>query len=480
MQLQLKGPQDRYLQDSEFSHFTTHYKRPSRFALEQVEQVFPRGFVLGTRTVVDIPLAADALGGTSIELKLPVIPGAAAEDVWRPSIGYVLLRRIRIWLNETMIVDQERLWLDVADKLLETPGKRWARQSLVEGSNEPGTPLSLAQSHTILVPLRLPWSLNNFFPLVSMPGMQMSMELELESFENAMVLSSEARQEAPSGRVRSASYHSPTTIVVTFQASLSASTLTLEASNGTVVASAPVEAGATSVAVAISAPWVAVWAVCDGDRRRVVASRPVFPAATPELQAKVIFDMAFLERDERYTLLNTPITWTFQTQVDMEAKTYKESLGVDGSMHRIFLKTVKVDLSEINYPVRALVWLVYPENFGASGGYFSYVAQPFENCQLYLNNQELTLQRPGKHFELLAAYTAGTRCEAQGIFVHSFALDLPSPQFSGSVGFDKARQPFLIVNLTDSMAQERAVVKVFAIVRRSLILYKGRARFVTL
>ena len=480
LQLAFKGPQDAYLYGDDFSHVytpITTFKRATRAALEVVERVFPRGFILGKLNAVDIPLGPDVLGATTLEIRLPRIPGASPLDTWAPSIGYALLRRIRVYLNETTLVDKERLWCDLSDKLFVPPSKRWARDT----SN-----LSLTEPHTIHVDLHMPWSKTNFFPTVALPGVSMILEIDTERFDNCIVLSTAARADAVTGRIRNAIYQTTaaqTFVIVHLFAPDAPTTLTIRAGT-TILQTADVAEGATSVTLSLSSstiPLDGVEVVCDGDSRRVLLPSPVFPAAVPELNVLALFECAFLDVDERHAFLRSRTVWMYETAVDMEAKSYRENVSVEGVTDRVALSTLKINLSELNHPVRALVWVVYPETYSPAN-YFQYVKNGIVSGCLFGQNQQMTLRRPAKHYQLCLKHGNGRVVSAaDGIHLLSFAMDLTQHgALSGSLAFDKIRQPFLEIALAPDLAATPHVVKVFAIVRRVLMLYKGRAQFVTL
>jgi hypothetical protein len=446
-----------------------------------VQEVFPRGFVLGQRVTVDIPLKGDMLGPVTLELRLPRIPQAADDDLWAPSIGYALLRHVRVWLNDTMLMDHERLWFDIRDQLFESPSRRAALQDLLGGRR------SLTQDHLLLVPVHLPWSsFDTYFPLVALPGVRITMDIDTESYEKCLVLSTEARADATSGRIKNATYTAPSTVVVTLFAAASQSTLDIllaDDLDATPVATGTVLAGVTTVALTVPVPLPAggLVARCDGEVRRIVAPIPAFPGPTPELRGYALFDTVYLDRDEAYALIRSRHVYIYDTVLDMEAKTYRDVYAMNGPNTTTFLPTVKVDLSEINYPTRALVWVAYTEADAADpASYFRYVTDGLKTCRLSTNAQDIAFERPAAKYELVSTLKAGRRVASRpsGIYIHSWALDLGDIQPSGALTFAPARNPMLIATLNDSFIGTPAVVKVFAIVRRVLALYKGRAQFV--
>jgi hypothetical protein len=402
-----------------------------------------------------------------LELRLPAIPGAAVEDTWVANIGHVLLRRVKVWLNETLLSDHERLWYDLHEKLFVPPHLHEFLQT---------HPLSLATSHTIIVPLKLPWSLSNFFPLVAMPGVSMTMEVDAESFQNC--ISIVPRVDAVTGDIIRATFRTSTLVVLTLLVSASSRTVTLR-DHQTTKYTVSVPAGTTGVNISLATPWEVTEAVCNSAVRRITADTLAFPARNDELDVRCLFEYAILDVEERRSILRDRLVWQFDTVVDMEAKTYKETLSMDGSIGRMSLPTAKINLTELNLPVRGLVWVVYDENYGRD--YFTYDPTAIESAQLHANNTELTARLPGAYFQLMTRVSRAGICATglDGVHYLPLCLHPTTLQSSGALGFDRAKQPYLDV-VFSATKPLRGVVKVFAIVRRVLQLHKGHAAFLTM
>lgn len=476
LQLLAVGPQDVYLTSMNGpSHWNTRFRRPTRFALELVQHPFPNGFLLGKTNKTDIPLAGDCLGTVALEIRLPRIPGADLRDTWVPKIGYVLLRRIKVFLNETLLSDQERLWYDLHDRLfLKSPHLQGVHELVGH------EPLTLTKDHTLLVPLKMPWNLRRFFPTVAMPGVAMSMEIETETFDKC--ISMVPRTSATTGTIAAATFISPTLVRIgVLEAAATTPVVLLLADNGEVRYTLLVPPGAWEVTQELAHPWEVVHAVCGETNRRILAPTLAFPSQRQEVHVSSLFEVAFLDTEERHAFLRDPVYWSFETVVDMEAKTYRESLSTDGQIARVGVPSVKVDLSEVNMPVRGLVWVVYLENYDQA--YFTYEPHALDTCQVCANNQQLLTRMPAAYFQLFTRFVRGSvgAHGRDGVHLASFCMDLGNPQPSGALGFDKAKQPYLDVTFTEAYTRQNpmGVVKVFAVVRRLLQLHKGGAAFVT-
>jgi len=84
-----------------------------------------------------------------LEITLPAVPTAPAGATWNKCIGYTLLRRTRLMLNDQELHNIERLWLDLYD-MLYTRASHDAGLDRMVGR----TPLSMHTSHILHIPLR--------------------------------------------------------------------------------------------------------------------------------------------------------------------------------------------------------------------------------------------------------------------------------------------------------------------------------------
>ena len=471
LQLAAVGPQDLYITSSSsgVTPWTTVFKRPTPFALDVVETPFANAFIMGRRNRTDVPTSGDCLGGITLELRLPRIPGAIPGDTWVPAIGYALLRRVRVWLNDTLLSDTERLWYDLHDRLFETKDT-----AAMLGS---GAPLSLAQPHVVHVPLKLPWHRGNWFPLVAAFGGRMTLDIEAEAF--AACIRPVPRVDASSSDLRRATYLTPTLVRVDLVPSPAPRTLTLVSASGAEVAIRAILPGVAGVTVSLGAPWAAAEARCGAGAVPVGAATLQFPGRPEELDVRCLFEVAFLDSPERFGIRRARALFHCDTAVDMEAATYKEMVDADGRVARVGLTTAQIDLSELNFPVRALVWVVYDAAFQ---NMFQYHVDALRSCRVFANNQEIVGPQPGAYFQLMTKQAQGRVAPARdGVHFLPFSLDVGSLQPSGALALDRAKQPFLEVTLTDTFraTAPKATVKVFAIVRRLLVVYNGSAVFLT-
>lgn len=186
------GPQDQYLYTLDkpgCNHFTKpFYIKTTRGALEVKEQQFSP-FLFDTINRVEVHRQGDLLGDVMLEITLPVIPGATQNDYWRENIGYILIKHVRLLLNDTELNSTERLYYDLYERIYETESTRRAIRDMI-GGDQPNT-LRLTRQHIIIIPLKLFTSKRRggnqtFMPLISTPGSALYLEIETESFINCV------------------------------------------------------------------------------------------------------------------------------------------------------------------------------------------------------------------------------------------------------------------------------------------------------
>jgi hypothetical protein len=193
LQLNALGEQDNAMYDllGEGSNpFTADtFVKSTAGAVEQKEESF-QTFTLGQTNNILLDRRGDMLGGVALEIKLPALANAGINDYWKENIGYILLRKIRLFLNDAELESSERLWYHIYDNLFLPDNIREGVLSMI-GGNGPNT-LRLSQEHIILVPLKLFHCKRHgqrqvFLPMITYyKGSTLSIEIETESFENSI------------------------------------------------------------------------------------------------------------------------------------------------------------------------------------------------------------------------------------------------------------------------------------------------------
>jgi len=395
-QLASVGPQDDYIRSTScgegeavFAPFRGfEYSRVTRHATEDVEVHFDgNGLVLGKLNSVVIPRGGDMLGNVTLEIRLPVVPGARPEDLWCDAIGYVLLRRVRVRIDDVIISDSERLWYDISDRLFLSAARTRGVDEMI-GRNRA---LSLTEPHVLYVPLKVFSGKNhhatqNFMPLLASPGTSISLEVDVERFENC---------------VRSFAGNSES--------------------------QSPLSLSVTALA-----------------------------------------QYVYLEDTERERMINRQRDILIETEQDVEAPSFMIS-----GESKVPLEAVKLDLSEVNYPVKALVWVAYDSSALSTKQYFRYSDQIASSILLLDGTERYNLADDGTT-NLLETYYRGRNCVSDSLHAYSFALDFASWQPSGHLTFGEVRKPVLQVHFKQKTAS--LVVKCFVVGYRYLSFEKGRVR----
>jgi hypothetical protein len=171
IQLAAVGPQDLYLR-GRWSLFRHVYKRASRFAQWTDQVDIP--YVPGQRTSVDVPKSGDVLGDVWLRISLPAVPAAPAGATWTKTVGYMLLRRVRLVLDAIEIHNYERLWYDIADTLEHRPQ---GYDAMIGRDPVP----TMRAAHELFVPLRFLTEKVLGFPLIAIPRASLKIDIEWEA-----------------------------------------------------------------------------------------------------------------------------------------------------------------------------------------------------------------------------------------------------------------------------------------------------------
>jgi hypothetical protein len=121
---------------------------------------------------------------------------AFRNDEWRSRLGYVFMRRVRFIVDDLVIHDQERLWYDLSDQLALAEGHAAGLDDML------GVGLSMAQEHTVLVPLKFlscksHGNRQTFFPVILVPNCRVRVEFDAEAFSQCIPLTFVVRPTPP-------------------------------------------------------------------------------------------------------------------------------------------------------------------------------------------------------------------------------------------------------------------------------------------
>lgn len=148
LQLLAVGPQNVFLDvNPEMSFFKPPpFKRHTASATECVEQGVD--VVLGRTTSIKIWRRGHMLGDVLLQVRLPNL--GVAGGAWVDAVGYVLMSRARLIVDEVVIHDHERLWYDLVDRLFEPHGRRAAIDAMIGR----GATLPTDREHTVFLPFK--------------------------------------------------------------------------------------------------------------------------------------------------------------------------------------------------------------------------------------------------------------------------------------------------------------------------------------
>ena len=176
LQLAAVGLQDLEMRGS-FTPFAIAYRRATRFAAWTED--FGMDYTPGRRSQVDIPKSGDMLGDMYLQITLPAVASAPPGATWCPLVGYTLLRRVRLLLNDQEIHNFERLWYDIQDSLYTSAGHARGLDSMVGR-----TPLPMAVGHILHVPLKMltcrPGASRAGLPLQAIPRALLRLDVDWE------------------------------------------------------------------------------------------------------------------------------------------------------------------------------------------------------------------------------------------------------------------------------------------------------------
>ena len=152
-------------------------RRHTPFSVDCVDVHFARPFAPGTTNVLDIPCTlGDLLGDLFLRVELPAMGEGAR---WVPRVGRALLRRVRLYVGEALVQDQERLWMGLWDRLF-CPAERRAGLDALLGRED------ASEAQTLTIPLQLLCckshrTVRSWFPAAALPGSHMAIHFDTET-----------------------------------------------------------------------------------------------------------------------------------------------------------------------------------------------------------------------------------------------------------------------------------------------------------
>lgn len=192
LELKARGPQDARVYDMQGDNpFTRRsWFRGTPCALEYVEEEIE--LKLGGINKYVIPRRGDMIGSIHLEIDLPDFKDTSVtiNDLWVDNTAYILLKHVRLLLNDVELDSQERLFYDIYDRMILNKNMRSAVQRMT-GNAQKNKSMTVAYTH--IVPLKFftakrQEERQTFLPVIGTPGSEVYVEIEAETFANMVRL----------------------------------------------------------------------------------------------------------------------------------------------------------------------------------------------------------------------------------------------------------------------------------------------------
>lgn len=189
------------------------------------------------------------------------------------------------------------------------------------------------------------------------------------------------------------------------------------------------------------------------------------PEQPASLGVKLVGERVTLDAEERNAMLLRPLTVMYEGTQDMDALNYVEAS--DGTLAKT--RQATVDLSELNLPVKALLWVVYQESTPRLFEYLDVV----DTAALQFGSMERVLG-DGPTFSRQQVHSHAARCLPGNVHMYSFALQAWSKDPCGAIDFSLVQKPVLRLTLKPDAAQLQLKCKVWGITYNWLTFQGGK------
>lgn len=187
----------------------------------------------------------------------------------------------------------------------------------------------------------------------------------------------------------------------------------------------------------------------------------------PGIKVKVLCDYVELEDPEK-TQAVRGTTLAFESVIDSDATSYYTDS--DGDIRDA--PTIKVNLGNVRFAVKMLVWVAYDE----SGELFKYLRKPLDKIFVSFNNQDRLFPRPAGYFDTIQKYQHCARSPPGAPAVYSFALNATSRYPTGTADFGALASAALQGNIVPG--NPRFKLKVFSVYYNFLEIKGSTAKLV--
>ena len=172
----------------------------------------------------------------------------------------------------------------------------------------------------------------------------------------------------------------------------------------------------------------------------------------PGIQVSVLAEYTELEDPEKSRMLGGG-QLAFESVIDSDATNYY--IDSDGDIRDV--STVSVNLGNVRYAVKGLVWVAYEE----AGPLFTYLQQPLSTAVVTFNKQRRLEPQDSMYYELVQQYRHTRNCALGPPSVYSFALDMSSRLNWGTANFAGLSEASLQASVRPGMP--RFKLKVFSL-----------------
>lgn len=204
---------------------------------------------------------------------------------------------------------------------------------------------------------------------------------------------------------------------------------------------------------------VETFAACLPARTRSPCTEP------PSLALRLVAEHIFLDAPERNVMLSKK-EWVLMYEGAQDVDALNYVVSNDGVTS--YKPDVAVDLSELNLPVKALVWVVYPEQVSTMFEYLDAV----DNAVLLFGSLE-RMTGTGGMFSKQQVWSHGTRCQPGNVYVYSFALATHDATPSGTANFSVLAKPVLRVRFKPEYSASQLKCKVWGMTYNWLKFHGG-------
>jgi hypothetical protein len=473
-QLLARGPQDLVLYDletySDSLFAPLQYKQYGNFAAEMIEAPFLKEFSFGTSNKALLSTSAgDFVGEIFLEIDVPPVAGASSTDFWRSFLGYHILRRIRLRFDDVVLADQERLWYDIHDKLFCPASHSHGLKAMLGASH----PLSMRKSHTLLIPLKLPFCRAHrrrdqvFAPISSArPSSIFEVDIQTESFAHCIGTLA-PRAPGQSGVLAILDLNGTGATVFPVAEGETVQLFVEKAGGGKGIVHTTVVSGTDGFVRFDSMDPGQVYIARLGNQDYEIVARSEDMIA-PTLRAKIVAEYISVDAKERAELLSRETTLLVEAVQDVESTSYNRD-ATDGT--RTPKEEISLQLAEVTTSAKYLTWVVYIETIRD----FVYLnKEALGDVALYAHGQQRTNYMSARGmYGLLHQWWFFPNVESS-VHCMSFALEAAARQPSGIYNLATAKDSFLKFKIQSPSTE--MLVKAFITTYNLVTFHRGAVR----